>query len=104
MGTTPPATDLLNAAEMDETAPEQEQVEAADTTALDSIYRVVKAFRNVKMFRSDAQAVCDSLVSNSTDSIIHLYIEPVMWNNGNQIAAEQVDVFTANQQIVKDDI
>lgn len=101
LGTTPPATDLLNAAEMDETAPEQEQVEAADTTALDSIYRVVKAFRNVKMFRSDAQAVCDSLVSNSTDSIIHLYIEPVMWNNGNQIAAEQVDVFTANQQILR---
>lgn len=73
----------------------------ADSVALDSIYRLVKAYRNVKMFRSDAQAVCDSLVSNSTDSIIHLYIEPVMWNKGNQIAAEQVDVFTANQQITR---
>lgn len=73
----------------------------ADTTALDSIYRLVKAYRNVKMYRSDAQAVCDSLVSNSTDSIIHLYIEPVMWNKGNQIAAEQVDVFTQNQQITR---
>ena len=76
-----------------------EQKQATDSTALDSIYRIVKAYRNVKMFRSDAQAVCDSLVSNSTDSIIHMYIEPVMWNGGNQIAAEQVDVFTKNQQI-----
>lgn len=92
------AADSLNINDIAENIP-TEQPMAADTTALDSIYRIVKAYRNVKMFRSDAQAVCDSLVSNSTDSIIHMYIEPVMWNNGNQIAAEQVDVFTKNQQI-----
>ena len=92
------AADSLNINDIAENIP-TEQPMATDTTALDSIYRIVKAYRNVKMFRSDAQAVCDSLVSNSTDSIIHMYIEPVMWNNGNQIAAEQVDVFTKNQQI-----
>lgn len=70
-----------------------------DTAKLDSIYRLVKAYRNVKMYRSDAQMVCDSMVSNSTDSIIHLYLGPVMWNNANQIASKQVDVFTRNQQI-----
>ena len=73
--------------------------EPIDSTGLDSIYRLVKAYRNVKMYRSDAQMICDSLVSNSTDSIIHLYLEPVMWNNSNQIAAKQVDLFTRNQQI-----
>lgn len=77
----------------------EEEPEQVDTTQLDSIYRLVKAFRNVKMYRSDAQMICDSLVSNSTDSIIHLYLEPVMWNNDNQIAAKQVDVYTRNQQI-----
>ena len=92
------AADSLNINDIAENIP-TEQPMATDTTALDSIYRIVKAYRNVKIFRSDAQAVCDSLVSNSTDSIIHMYIEPVMWNNGNQIAAEQVDVFTKNQQI-----
>lgn len=94
--TTP--TNTLDVATTEETTPTEPTV-VADTTALDSIYRLVKAYRNVKMFRSDAQAVCDSLVSNSTDSIIHLFIEPVLWNNSNQIAAEQVDVFTKNQQI-----
>ena len=71
----------------------------SDTTQLDSIYRLVKAYRNVKMYRPDAQMICDSLVTNSTDSIVHLYINPVMWNNANQIASKQVDVFTRNQQI-----
>lgn len=77
----------------------EDEAEQVDTTQLDSIYRLVKAFRNVKMYRSDAQMICDSLVSNSTDSIIHLYLDPVMWNNDNQIAAKQVDVYTRNQQI-----
>ena len=67
----------------------------------DSVYRLVKAYRNVKMFRSDAQMICDSLVSNSQDSIIRLYIEPVMWNQANQLAAEQVDVYTSNSQLQK---
>ena len=97
-GDTTTSADSLGVEEFAERT-SSEQMPATDTTALDSIYRIVKAYRNVKMFRSDAQAICDSLVSNSTDSIIHMYIEPVMWNNGNQIAAEQVDVFTKNQQI-----
>ena len=82
----------------------QQQQEEKKTPSLrdaDSIYRLVKAYRNVKMFRSDAQMVCDSLVSNSVDSIIRLYIEPVMWNQANQLAAEQVDVFTSNSKLDK---
>ena len=70
-----------------------------DVVKGDSIYRLVKAYRNVKMYRSDAQMVCDSLVSNSLDSIIRLYIEPVMWNQTNQLVAEQVDIYTTNRQL-----
>lgn len=84
----------------------QEQTTKPDepqTTTIksDSAYRLVKAYRNVKMFRADAQMVCDSLVSNSVDSIIHLYVHPVMWNQANQLAAEQVDVHTQNSQLVR---
>lgn len=74
---------------------------SADSVASDTLYRVVKAYRKVRIYRSDAQAICDSLVSSDTDSIIHMYIEPVMWNSNNQIAAAQVDAYTANQQITK---
>ena len=65
----------------------------------DSIYRLMKGFRDVRIYRSDFQAVCDSMTSISTDSTIHLYIDPVMWNEANQITSDVVDIYTANQQI-----
>lgn len=91
----------------DTTAIEQEEFDeapltdsvAVDTLPQDSIYRLVKAYRNVRIFRADAQAVCDSMVGNSTDSVMRMYIEPVLWNNLNQIAATQVDMYTKNQKL-----
>ena len=77
------------------------QAQAQDSLRADSAYRVVKAFRGVRIYRSDAQAVCDSLVTNSVDSIVHLYISPVMWNNQNQIAATTVDLYSKNQQLTR---
>ncbi len=75
----------------------------ADTTTMatsvDSVYRLVKGYRNVRMYRSDAQMACDSLVSDSRDSIIHLFINPVLWNNANQLSADKMDIYTKNQQI-----
>lgn len=76
--------------------------ETADSiAALDSMYRLVKGFRNVKIYRSDFQAVCDSMTAISTDSTIHLYIDPVLWNENNQITSDVMDIFTERQQIVR---
>lgn len=65
----------------------------------DSIYRLMKGFRDVRIFRSDFQAVCDSMTAISTDSTIHLYINPVLWNQSNQITSDVMDIYTANQQL-----
>ncbi len=65
----------------------------------DSIYRLMKGFRDVRIYRSDFQTVCDSMTAISTDSTIHLYINPVMWNQGNQITSDVMDIFTENQQV-----
>ena len=67
------------------------------------VYRLVKGYRNVKIYRSDFQSVCDSLVAISTDSTIHLYIDPVLWNQNNQITSDVMDVYTAGRQLVKAD-
>lgn len=67
----------------------------------DSIYKLIKAYRNVKVFRTDVQNVCDSLVSISSDSTTHLYINPVLWNLESQITSDVMDIFTANQQIIR---
>ena len=78
---------------------------AVDSTAIergipeDSVYKMIKAYRHVKMYRSDSQMVCDSMVILNTDSIIRLYVEPVMWNDKNQITSDSMLIHTANQAI-----
>ena len=39
---------------------------------------------NVRIFRQDIQIRCDSLRYNDLDSIARLYIDPIVWNDGNR--------------------
>ena len=74
---------------------------ATDTIAVDSTFRLIMALRNVRMFRSDSQMVCDSLISRSTDSVIHLYKSPVLWNELNQISSDSMHIFSRSGRLVK---
>lgn len=69
----------------------------------DSTYKMIKAYRNVRMYRSDTQLVCDSLVLLNTDSIIRLYRDPILWNESNQITSDSMAIHTVNQNISKAD-
>ena len=69
----------------------------------DSIFRLLQGYRNVRIYRSDFQSVCDSMTAVSTDSTIHLYIDPVLWNEQNQITSDVMDIFTRNQQLARAD-
>ncbi len=72
----------------------------------DSIYRDVKAFYNVRFYRSDMQGVCDSLHYASADSILYMVGNPVIWNETNQVMGNRIDIFlndsTIEKAIVKD--
>ena len=59
----------------------------------DSVYRVVQAFRKVRIYREDVQAVCDSLVFNSADSCMTMYFDPVVWSGPQQILGEVIRVY-----------
>ena len=60
-----------------------------DTTPI----RYVLAWNNVKMYRSDMQAACDSMVFSELDSIARLYGEPVLWNEvRNQLTADEMQL------------
>ena len=74
---------------------------ATDTIAVDSTFRLIMAIRNVRMFRSDSQMVCDSLITRSTDSVIHLYKLPVLWNELNQISSDSMHIFSRSGRLVK---
>lgn len=67
----------------------------------DSVYKMIKAYRNVRMFRSASQMACDSLVVLNTDSIIRMYREPVLWNDNNQIISDSAHIHTERQKISK---
>jgi hypothetical protein len=75
--------------------------ELQDSLLQDSVWRLIKAYRNVRIYRSDFQSVCDSLTAVSRDSTIHLYINPVLWHENNQVTSDWMDIFTANQKIVR---
>ena len=74
---------------------------ATDTVTVDSTYKLIYAVRNVRMFRSDAQMVCDSLVLRSTDSVIHLYKLPVLWSEENQITADSMHIYNTEGRLTK---
>jgi lipopolysaccharide export system protein LptA len=63
--------------------------------------KYLQAFHNVKIFKTDIQAKCDSLIYNFVDSTIYLYTDPVMWNGGNQIVADSINILMKNKKIYK---
>ena len=55
------------------------------TAPLDSTeIRIVKAFGNVRLFKKDMQARCDSLDYCDLDSLARMYISPIIWNEGRR--------------------
>lgn len=35
----------------------------------------------------------------SLDSTLHMYVDPVLWNDNNQVTSKVVDIYTLNQKI-----
>lgn len=65
----------------------------------DSVYRVVHCFNKVRAYRTDMQAVCDSLVFSSKDSCMTMYRDPIVWNAGRQMLGEKIMVFMNDSTI-----
>jgi lipopolysaccharide assembly outer membrane protein LptD (OstA) len=65
----------------------------------DSVYRKIHAFHHVRAYRTDVQAVCDSLVYNSLDSCMTMYYDPIIWNNNQQLVGDLVKVFLRDSVI-----
>ncbi len=55
------------------------------------------ALKNVRLFRKDAQIVCDSLLYSDIDSLARLYVEPIVWQETvRQYAADSIYVVVRN--------
>ena len=65
----------------------------------DSVYREARAFHKVRVYRTDVQAVCDSLVFSSKDSCLTMYRDPILWNKNQQLLGEEIRVYMNDSTI-----
>lgn len=73
----------------------------ADTlrTLEDSTFQKVRAIGNVRFYRPDLQGKCDSLVYSTRDSIVNMYVRPVIWADSAQLTGDFMQVFQKNKKI-----
>lgn len=63
--------------------------------------RKLLAYRNVRIFKSNLQAICDSLAFNELDSAFTLYNAPIVWSDTSQFLADTITMMLRNQTIHK---
>lgn len=70
-----------------------------DTIPYDTSYKRVRAYHRVRIYRSDMQSICDSLVTDNRDSTMILNGRPVIWSDGQQISAKLITVYLKNGEV-----
>ena len=95
------ASDSTSAAAADSTI--TEKADSLLTGPLDSTeVRMIRAIGNVRVFKSDMQARCDSLDYCDLDSLARMFISPVIWNEGRrQYIADSIFISVRGSKLDK---
>jgi len=76
-----------------------------DTTTMDSLAsdtartRIIKAYYNVRLFKSDLQAVADSVYYGYPDSMMRFFGRPMIWAQGSQMTADTIYMQIRKEQL-----
>lgn len=62
------------------------------TDSVNDSVRVLRAFNQVRFYRSDVQGICDSLQLSEADTIINMYRHAVVWNQERQIFGDEINI------------
>lgn len=65
---------------------------------------LLKAYYKVNIFKSDLQAVCDSMVYTRKDSVMTMYKQPVLWSENNQITGDTILFYINNRKLDSMDV
>jgi len=65
----------------------------------DTTTRIVKAYYNVRLFKSDLQAVADSVYYGYPDSMMRFFGRPMIWAQGSQLTADTIFMQIRNEQL-----
>ncbi len=71
-----------------------------DTLAGDSL-RLLLAYHDVRVYKSDLQALSDSLAYSTRDSIFRFFQDPIVWSDTTQFTADTINMQMANDNIDK---
>ncbi|MEM1321643.1 MAG: OstA-like protein [Bacteroidota bacterium] len=63
--------------------------------------RTMLAITDVRIFKSDLQATCDSLSYSIRDSLFQFFKDPVVWSDSSQFTADSIRMQLANNKIDK---
>lgn len=70
-----------------------------DSTVRVDTSRVLIAYPDVRVFKSDLQAICDSLIYSTRDSIFRFFVAPIIWSDTSQFSADTVLLSLKNEKI-----
>jgi hypothetical protein len=70
------------------------KIELSDTARV----RILSAFHNVKLFKSDLQGKSDSAFYSTSDSTIRLYVQPIIWTQGSQLSGDTIYLHMKNKK------
>ncbi|WP_448702488.1 OstA-like protein [Mucilaginibacter sp. AW1-3] len=61
--------------------------------------RILVAAHHARIFKSDLQAVADSIFFTYADSIARMYVNPMIWSNGSQMSGDTVNLQMKNKKV-----
>lgn len=61
--------------------------------------RTIKAYHNVKIYKSNIQAKTDSLFYTSADSTLRCFVNPIIWSEGSQMVGDTIYVQFKNSKL-----
>lgn len=67
-----------------------------DSTGL---YRLIKVYHKVRIFKSDVQGKCDSLVYTFQDSTVQMHTRPVVWSAAHQLTGDRIDMHLQQNEL-----
>ena len=71
-----------------------------DSVKTDStLFHLMKGIGDVRFYRRDMQGICDSMQYHSTDSLLTMYVNPIIWNEENQLSSEKLNILFKNETI-----
>ncbi len=71
-----------------------------DSLSTDTVRtRIVSAFHNAKIFKSDLQAKADSMFFSDADSTVRCYVSPIIWSQGSQLTGDTVYLQLKNKKL-----